>query len=286
MILVTGGTGSLAHQLLPRLLAAGERVRVLSRNPEARLPAGCELAVGDILDTEARIRAVTGCSTVIAAAHGIEGGRGAGPEAVDGTANTALIDAARSVGVTRFVLMSTQGAAPDSPLPLMRAKFAAEQHLVTSGLEWLAIRPALSYETWLFQIIGEKVLAGGPALVLGRGENPITFVSARDVAAVVARALADRTSGEILDVTGPENHTLRDLAAATHAATTKFVPRGALRVMQYAAKPFVPAFARKARMAYHLDTDPQTTALGLGSPTPVRTLAAVAAERFGAAAPS
>ena len=71
MIMLTGGTGTLAHQHLPWLLAAGERVRVLSRNPEARLPAGCELAVGDILDTEARPRAVTGCSTVIAAAHGV-----------------------------------------------------------------------------------------------------------------------------------------------------------------------------------------------------------------------
>jgi hypothetical protein len=54
--------------------------------------------------------------------------------------------------------------------------------------------------------------------------------------------------------------------------------------MQYAALPVAPAFARKARMALHLDTAEVTTRLGQGTPPPVCTLADVAAERFTAPA--
>lgn len=285
MILLTGGTGNLGRHLLPKLLTEGEPVRVLSRNPHAVLPSDCQLAVGDVRDADAIAHAAAGCSTVVAASHGLEGMRGAGPEAVDGAANIALIDAAKAAGVSRFVLISTQGASADSALSLMRAKFAAEQHLAASGIDWVIVRPALNYETWLFQVIGEKVPSGGPAVVLGKGENPITFVSVADVATVISAALADGTSRTILNVSGPANHTLRDLAAATGAAKTRFVHRRALRIMQYTAKPVAPAFARKARMAFHLDTDPQTTELRQGSPPPQRTLADVAAEKFGISTP-
>lgn len=272
MILVTGGTGSLGRLLIPRLQASGERVRVLSRNPQAALPEECELVVGDVRDRGVLQRAVSGCSGVIAATHGIEGGRGAGPEAIDAAANIALIDAAKGAGVERFLLMSTQGAAPDAALSLMRAKYAAEQHLDASGLDWIVVRPAPNLETWLLLVVGGQVASGGPALVLGKGENPITWVSVRDVAAVVAQAWDNRASGVILDVTGPAHYSLLDLAAATGAARVKHVPRQALGLMRYAARPFAPAFARKAAMAYALDTRPQTVELSLGEPAPATTL--------------
>ena len=41
MIVVTGSTGTIGTQLLPLLLAAGEEVRVIARDP-ARLPRGAE----------------------------------------------------------------------------------------------------------------------------------------------------------------------------------------------------------------------------------------------------
>jgi uncharacterized protein YbjT (DUF2867 family) len=280
MILLVGGTGNLGQHLVPLLTEAGHRVRVMSRNPAAVLPEGAEAVVGDLRDPAALTRAVRGCSTVVAAAHGIEGGRGAGPDAVDARGNMALIDAANSADVRRFLLVSTQGAAPTSPLALMRAKFAAEQHLEASSLDWLIIRPALYLETWLFRVVGEKVAAGGPAMVLGKGQNPITFVSVRDVAAAIAGTVDDGPSHAVLDVTGPANYTLRELANATGASKIASVPRGALRLMQYAALPVAPAFARKARMALHLDTAEVTTRLAQGTPPPVRTLADVAAERF------
>ncbi len=50
-ILVTGGTGALGRQLVPRLCAAGHDVRVLSRRDRAAADwaAGTSWAVGDLL---------------------------------------------------------------------------------------------------------------------------------------------------------------------------------------------------------------------------------------------
>lgn len=45
-VLVTGGTGFVGRALCPRLAAAGHEVTVLTRRPEARLPAGVSRAVG------------------------------------------------------------------------------------------------------------------------------------------------------------------------------------------------------------------------------------------------
>lgn len=76
------------------------------------------------------------------------------------------------------------GAAPDHPMSLHRAKHAAEQELLTSGMQWTIIRPATFLETWI-AIIGAKIPGSGQALVLGPGRNPINFVSAHDVTAII-----------------------------------------------------------------------------------------------------
>ena len=47
-ILVTGGTGKVGREVVQALLRRGESVRVLTRNKEAKLPDGAEMAVGDL----------------------------------------------------------------------------------------------------------------------------------------------------------------------------------------------------------------------------------------------
>src|SRR6476469_2945344 len=51
-ILVTGGTGKVGRELVIGLLRRGESVRVLTRNKEAKLPDGAEVAIGDLLDPD------------------------------------------------------------------------------------------------------------------------------------------------------------------------------------------------------------------------------------------
>ena len=274
MILVVGGTGHLGSALIPQLLARGEKVRVLSRNRGSALAAGCELVVGDVRSTPSVEEAVSGCHTVISAFHGFMGGRGAGPDEVDRVAGIGLIDAAHQARA-RFLYISALGAAPDHSLSLLRAKYAAERHLIATDLDWTILRPAPYLEVWL-EVVRGKLDSGGPALVLGPGENPINFVSIQDVAAVVEHSLLDPTTiRQVIDVAGPQNLTLLDLARAQGAHKIKHVPLRALRALQHLAKPIAPAFARQAAMAVQLNTSDMTAPASPHQPRPHRTLKSI-----------
>jgi uncharacterized protein YbjT (DUF2867 family) len=74
-IFMTGGTGYVGGRLIPRLLAAGYRVRAMARSPERLLcrPWGrhpnIEVVPGDALDREAFIRAAEGCGAAYYLIH-------------------------------------------------------------------------------------------------------------------------------------------------------------------------------------------------------------------------
>lgn len=277
MILVVGGTGTLGRALVPLLLCRGQRVRLMSRTCDG-IPDGCDHRAGDVRDTDALAKAVDGCHTVISAVHGFMGGRHAGPEQVDHRANIALIDAAVRAGTRRLVLVSVLGAAADHPMTLMRAKFAAEQYLRSTDLAWTIVRPAAFLETWL-SVVGSKIAGGGPALVFGRATNPINFVAAHDVAAVIDHYLTHPEAiGQVVDVAGPENLTLLDLAAAVGADKVTHVPRAVLQMMQYLARPISPAFARQSRMSLYMDTADLTAAPAPEEPRPHLTLRAIVSD--------
>jgi uncharacterized protein YbjT (DUF2867 family) len=65
-ILVTGGTGTLGRRLVPRLLAAGSDVRVLSRRARRDGdPAGADWVVGDLRAGSGLADAVRGAAVVV-----------------------------------------------------------------------------------------------------------------------------------------------------------------------------------------------------------------------------
>ncbi|HWD80727.1 MAG TPA: SDR family oxidoreductase [Kribbella sp.] len=277
MILVAGGTGRLGSVLVRRLADRGEQVRVLTRSPSST-PADHEEVGGDVRSRTAVAAALEGCDTVVWCVHGLLGGRGAGPEVVDREACIATIDAARQAGVRRFVLVSIKNAAPEHVSSLFRAKYAAEQHLRATDLDWTILRPTSFLELWL-EVVRGKLDKGGPAVVLGRGENPINVVSVADVAAVVDYCLVEpSTIGQVLDVAGPENVTLVELARAQGATAIKRVPLGVLRVMRYLAVPVAPAFARQAILGVMLNTHDLTATAGPSECLPTRTVRAVLAD--------
>jgi NADH dehydrogenase len=112
-------------------------------------------------------------------------------------------------------------------------------------------------------VIGAKIGRGGPAMVFGRGENPINFVSTVDVAAVVAAVVGDPAyAQQTIEVGGPDNLTLNEFARALLArrgtpgggGRIQRIPRPMLRLMAATAGPVSPAFARQAAAAIAMDT--------------------------------
>jgi uncharacterized protein YbjT (DUF2867 family) len=277
MILVAGGTGTLGSEVVRLLAGRGEAVRVLARDParSAPLPGSVEAVAGDVRDPAALAAAVAGCATVISAVQGFAGPGRPSPESVDRDANLALIRAAAAAGVGHLVLVSVLDAGPDHPMSLHRAKHAAEQALAASGLAWTIIRPAAYLETWA-GIVGAKLPTGGPALVFGPGRNPIAFVSARDVAAVVDLAVRDPSlRGQLLEVSGPEPLSFTQLAdrlvaASGRPARVRHVPLPVLRVLSVLARPVAPVLARQAQAAVVMNTTDMTAhgpAIGERFPT-------------------
>ena len=222
MILVAGGTGTLGRSLIPLLAVHGEPIRVLTRggrpSPQLALP-GVETAIGDVRDPETLRRAMVGVRTVVSAINGFGGNGALGVKAIDRDGNVNLIDAAEAAGVEHFVLVSVQQAAADHPIELFRMKAVAEQRLRASRLTWTMVRPTAYQETWL-EIVGRPLVTTGSTRVFGRGQNPINFVSAGDVARIVDLALTDPAlRGASVDVPGPENLTF-DAFVDTVKATT------------------------------------------------------------------
>ena len=265
MILVAGGTGTLGTRLVRSLAQRDIPVRVLTRDPErARHLHGGHLEVveGDIRDSADVARAVAGADTVVSAVQGFAGPGDVSPATVDRAGNITLINAASATAAS-FVLVSVVGAAPDSPMDLFRAKFSAEEHLRRSQCRWTIVRPTAYIETW-GTIMGEPLRAKHKTMVFGHGDNPINFVSATDVAALVERAIDDpNCGGRVLELGGPDNLTFNQLAAILQNVTgcegkVQHIPRPMLRAMAAVMNRVKPPLARQARAAVVMDTTDMT----------------------------
>ena len=261
MIVVAGGTGTLGTRLVPRLAASGFEVRVLAREPgSARhlCGPGVQMVRGDVRDPDTIAAAVDGAATVISAVSGFAGTGGVSPASVDQAGNASLIASAARAGAT-FVLVSVVGASPAHPFGLFRAKHAAEETLRASGIPWTIVRATAFMETWA-AIMDQTLQATGKILVFGRGDNPVNFVSATDVAALVARAVTGPgRRGEILEIGGPDNLTLNQVAILLQQTRgsrvpVQHIPRSALRAMAWLTTGFKPTLARRARAAVAMDT--------------------------------
>lgn len=237
-LLIIGGTSKVGTALVP-MAVDSRRVSVATRTPEspaARSLAGmgAEIVHADLRDRASLDRALNGVTQVVASAHGFRGTKGNGVQSVDDAGHRALIDAAQRTGVGRFVYISAVGAGPHVPVDLYRAKWAIEQALVASKLRWTSVRATPFMESWA-ALVGRPVLTRGRTTVFGRGDNPINFVSAGDVAVLTHRLLDDPSAvGEIIEIGGPENLSMNEVVerfAAGRPPKVTHVPRWAMKMI-------------------------------------------------------
>ena len=122
-VMVTGATGNVGGAAVRELIARGVAVRALVRDPAADLPAGVEVAVGDLDDAASIRAALDGVDRVLLSS-------GDGPHKVQ--QETAVIDSAANVEL--LVKASTIGARAGSPLAPFDWHGRSEEHLRRSGV--------------------------------------------------------------------------------------------------------------------------------------------------------
>lgn len=259
MILIVGGTGSLGSAVVDRLLAEGERVRVMTRTPAkaAELSrSGAEVVRGDLLDRDSLVRACEGVDQVVAAAHSLFGrGREASAH-VDRRGHTDLIDVAKAAGVRHFIYTSVHDYGPAyRAVPLFRIKYQVEKHLEASGLSYTILRPTAFMEAHAHALIGVPILEKGKVVLFGSGERPRNFVAADDVAAFAVLALRNASlAGATLDVGGPENWTSMEVVRlyerlSRRTAKVTRVPVAVLRLAYPLLRPLHAGFSQVLQSA-------------------------------------
>lgn len=215
--LVVGASGQLGGRITRRLLEAGQSVRVLARegsDVSALMALGAGVTVGDLKDRASLQRAVDGVHRVLTTATSAARGEPDTAETVDRAGNMALVDAAASAGVERFLLVSPQGADPSSPVPFLAAKGDAERHLQASGLPWTVLACDVFMDVWVPMWVLGPIAQGQPVRLLGGSRRRHYFLAVDDVADLaVAAVAADAARDSRLLVGGPQPLSWSDVVA-------------------------------------------------------------------------
>ena len=196
-VVVAGGHGKVGLRLLRRLAERGDRARGLIRNPDhaADLEAsGAEPVLSDLEQEDDLAPHVEGADAIVFAAGAGPGSGPARKQTMDLGGAVKLIDAARSVGIARYVIVSSMGAGnperASGPMrPYLEAKTQADERLAASGLDYTIVRPG-----GLTDEPGSGRIRAGLELSFGQ-------VSRDDVAATLVAVLdADNTIGKTFDL--------------------------------------------------------------------------------------
>jgi uncharacterized protein YbjT (DUF2867 family) len=203
-VLVTGGTGRLGQRLSAPLQEAGHTVKLMSRRGAG--PGGVRGDLGTGQDLPAALR---GAEVIVHAASDPRGDYWQSD--VAGTRR--LVQAVDRDRLRHLVYVSIVGV-DRIPYGYYRAKFAAEQVLLASGL------PVTLLRVTQFHDFIDYVLATarrGPVLPVPMGWQ-VQPVDVGEVAAHIAAVIGREPSGGVIEYGGPEALAAADLARAWAAA--------------------------------------------------------------------
>jgi uncharacterized protein YbjT (DUF2867 family) len=211
-VLVTGGTGVLGRQLVPRLVEAGHSVRVLSRRDAPQVPEGVTSVRGELASGEGLTKAVAGAEVIVHCATSPT--RQARRVDVEGTKR--LLEAAHRAGCGHFLYISIVGI-DRVPFPYYKVKLEAERAIEASGVPSTNLRATQFHDLILRLLQATRRL---PFVVVPRS-FVFQVVDAAEVASRLADLAAAGPSGRVPDMGGPEVRRIEDLARSYAAAVRR-----------------------------------------------------------------
>ncbi|PLY04622.1 MAG: NAD-dependent dehydratase [Desulfuromonas sp.] len=194
-VFVTGATGFVGRQIVQQLLDNQHTVRALVRGPDAFPPQpDLETVVGDVTSAESLTDLLSGCEAVIHLVGIIRefGGRDITFERLHTLATGNIVAAAQAQGVQRYIQMSANGTRANAVSRYHQTKWAAEEIVRGSQLDWTIFRPSLIYgpnDEFVNMLAG--LIRRLPVVpVMGDGTYRLQPVHVRDVARSFVTALA------------------------------------------------------------------------------------------------
>jgi uncharacterized protein YbjT (DUF2867 family) len=206
-ILLTGATGTVGSEVVRQLATAGERPRVLVRDPDkarVRLGNRVDYVSGDLDDPESLAAGLEGVNRVFLLTR--QSSRQPEQE-------RAFIDAAVRAGVRHVVKLSVFRADARSPLQIGRQHRQMERSVERPGLSCTILRPTFFMQN-LFDLIH------GGTIRTAAESGRVAMIDVRDVAAVAVDALTSRTGDhKTYTLTGPEALSFDEVAAIVSERT-------------------------------------------------------------------
>jgi len=182
-ILVAGATGQTGRLVVGNLTEAGHNAIAMVRegSDTSALPANCETRKADLTDLPSDI--CDGVDVVIFAAGSGADTDEAMTRKVDRDGAMALTDRAENADLKRFVMLSSVGTdnPENGPEPMqhyLRAKQAADRHLIESDIDHIIVRPV--------QLTNDD---GGGAVELSKESVENEKIARKDVADVLAKCV-------------------------------------------------------------------------------------------------
>ncbi len=220
-VFVTGGSGHVGESVLRLISEAGHESRALSRDPElvkAHLTTipGVYPVRGDITNISIDLlAALMAKSQAVVHLVGIIIEKGTpGFDAVHVEGARRMVEAAKQAGLKRFIHMSALGTRENAVARYHQTKFAAEQIVRESGLDWTIFRPSIIYgekDEFLNTFAGIARIA--PALpIIGPGKGKLQPIWVEDVARCFAKALElPETIGQIYETGGDQAYSVEEI---------------------------------------------------------------------------
>ena len=211
-VAITGGTG------------------FVGRHVEERFETGQAVAISrrtgiDVENEDALAAAFAGCEVVV---HSAGINREIGDQTyqrvhVEGTRT--VIAAAKRAGVTKIIMLSFLRARPDCGSRYHESKWAAEELIRESGLDYTILKAGMIYGhgDHLVDHLSHAVATLPLFATVGFREKPIRPIPIADLVDIVVGAVNGRMSRETVSVTGAEQLLLRDAVRRVARLTGKRV---------------------------------------------------------------
>lgn len=202
-VLLTGASGVLGQELLPRLRDTHHTVRGVSRSPPAQ--SEVEWVELDLTTGEGIEDAVAGVDIIVHAASDARGDT----EAVDVRGTERLLDAAADADVRNFVYVSIVGI-DEIPYTYYQHKLTAEGAIEASSVPSTIVRITQFYPFVAYLLGSIRKLPVWPL--------PTRFklqpIEPGDAADGVVEYVTEEPSGRVPDIGGPAVLSVRELAEA------------------------------------------------------------------------